>query len=226
MTRPHLFVGNKNYSSWSLRPWLALRWAGVDFDETLIPLGGIGYGQGTMPAVLAVSPTGKVPAMSLGDVVIADSLAICEWAAEQAPSSSPLLPTDSLSRALCRSAMAEMHSGFACVRRDLPMNIKRRVTTTPKFPKETQVELERLWQLWSSLRQRFAHAGPWLLGQRSLADAFFAPVATRLRTYGVAAPSHLQSWCDTLLNDADFQAWEQASVAEAWTNDIIEALYR
>src|SRR4051794_16256883 len=99
---PILYVGNKNYSSWSLRPWLALKWSGIPFEERVVALGGEGYGKGRIPEILAVSPSGRVPALVLGDTTVWDSLAICEWAAEQAPLAR-LLPEDRLTRAVCRS---------------------------------------------------------------------------------------------------------------------------
>src|SRR6185436_190676 len=106
-------LGNRNYSSWSMRPWLALRWGKLEFEERVIPLGGAGYRLRQMPAVLAVSPTGAVPALTFGDHVIVDSLAIAEWAAEQAPA---LWPRDASARAYARSAACEMHSGFNALR--------------------------------------------------------------------------------------------------------------
>jgi glutathione S-transferase len=220
--RPTLSIGNKNYSSWSLRPWLALRWAGIAFDERLIPLGGEGYGKSKIPAVLAVSPSGRVPAMQLGNETIYDSLAIGEWAAEQP--GARLWPSDPMRRAIGRSAVAEMHSGFAAVRRDLSMNIRRRVPSR-SWPEDTTADITRLGELWTGLRTRFSADGPWLLGERSLADAFFAPVATRFRTYGVTPPPLAAAWCETLLADADFRAWEADALAEKWALPQTDALY-
>lgn len=223
VARPVLHIGNRNYSSWSLRPWLALRWAGVDFDTHVIPLGGEGYGQSRIPGVLAVSPSGRVPVLHVGGTRIWDSLAIGEWAAEQAPGR--LLPEDALERAVCRSVVAEMHSGFAALRRDLSMNIRRRVAARD-WAADVQADLQRLFSLWGDLRGAHASRGPHLLGRRTLADAFFTPVATRLRTYSVPLPPVAAAYVSTLLSDADFVAWETAAVAEPWAIEQTDALYR
>jgi glutathione S-transferase len=221
MTRPTLYIGNKNYSSWSLRPWLALRWAGIGFDEVLIPLGGPGYGKSQIPEVRAVSPSGRVPALQLEGGTIWDSLAIAEWAAEQAPE---LYPADPLPRALCRAAVAEMHSGFAALRRDLSMNIRRRVSAHP-WAEDVRADIERAVELFGDLRDRFGDAGPWLFGARSIADAFYTPVATRFRTYGVSLPPASQAYVDTLLGDPDFRSWEAAAEVEPWQIPATDSLY-
>lgn len=223
MAAPVLHIGNKNYSSWSMRPWLALKWGGIGFQEHIIPLGGEGYGRSEIAAVRAVSPSGRVPALHLGDAVIHESIAICEWAAEQAPS---LWPTDPIVRAEARAAAAEMHAGFAAIRRDMSCNIRRRLEQAPQWPADTQTDLKRLFELWGGLRARYGGEGDFLFGQRSIADAMFAPVCTRLRTYAVAAPDDAQAYCATLFADAAFQDWERAAEAETWTIEQTEALYR
>ncbi len=220
---PTLFIGNKNYSSWSLRPWLALKWGQIDFVEKVIPLGGAHYGKGTNPELKAVSPSGRVPALQLQGLHLYESLAICEWAAEQSPS---LWPRDATERAEARAVSAEMHAGFAAVRRDLSMNIRRRLERTPPLPADTQRDLARLFELWSDLRTRFGARGPWLFGARSIADAMFAPVVTRLRTYAVPTPKPLDAYCATVLADADFKRWEAEALAEPWTIEVTDALYR
>jgi glutathione S-transferase len=222
MPRPTLYVGNKNYSSWSLRPWLALKWGGIAFDERVLQLGGEGYGKSKIAAVCDVSPSGRVPVLHWDGVVINDSLAICEWAAEQAPS---LWPKDAKTRALARSAAAEMHSGFAALRRDLSMNIRRRLDKAPALPEETQQDLARLYDLWSSARERFGSDGPWLFGARSIADAMFSSAVTRLRTYAIDTPPVVGAYCDTLFADSAFQEWERAAIAEAWTIPEADELY-
>ncbi len=219
---PVLYLGNKNYSSWSLRPWLALKWGGIAFTEHLLPLGGDHYGLGTNPALLAVSPTGRVPALVVGGVVIHDSLAICEWAAEQAPS---LWPEAPLVRAEARAVAAEMHSGFAALRRDLSMNLRRRVEREPPWPDDTRADLRRLLACWEGLRARFAIGGPWLFGGRSIADAMFVPVASRLRTYAVPQPALVSAYVDTALADADVAAWIADAAREPWTIASTDALY-
>ncbi len=210
MPLPRLYIGNKNYSSWSLRPWLALRWGQIPFDETVIPLGGPGYGKSQIPEIRAVSPSGRVPVLMIGELPIWDSLAICEWAAEQSPS---LWPTDPSLRATARSVSAEMHAGFPALRRDLSMNVRRR-SAAHSWPPDTQADLHRVAELWTELLG--AHGGPFLFGEKCIADAMFAPVCTRLRSYGVPMSAVVRNYCDALFADPDFQAWEQAALAEPW----------
>ena len=212
-----LFVGNKNYSSWSLRPWLVLRWAELPFEEIKINLQQPGYGKGRIVDVLAVSPTGFVPALHRegqdgSTLRIHDSLAISEWAAEQVPAGT-LWPQDPDTRATARAVTCEMHSGFAGVRRDLPMNLHRRCKE-PDWPDETRRGIERISELFSGLRQEYGDAGPWLFGTRSIADAFYAPVVTRFRTYSVPLPATAQQYCDTLLADPAYLEWQDAAAVE------------
>jgi len=221
MAAPVLFIGNKNYSSWSMRPWLALKWGGIAFAERIIPLGGEGYGRSQIKEVRDVSPSGRVPALHVDGVVIYESLAICEWAAERAPG---LWPADALARAQARSVACEMHAGFAALRRDMSMNIRRRVQPEPHWPEDTRADLDQLYELWARLLQRFG--GPYLFGARSVADAMFAPVATRLRSYSVGAPASAQAYCEAIFADDAFQDWERAAINESWTMDHTEALYR
>src|SRR5262249_13902504 len=172
MAAPLLYIGNKNYSSWSMRPWLALTWGGVAFEERLLPLGGPGHGIQQNPDVRAVSPSGRVPCLHADDLIIHDSLAICEWAAERAPR---LWPTDPDSRALARAAVAEMHSGFTDLRRAMAMNIRRQLPRAPDWDAATRRDLTRLVTLWSELRTRFGGQKPYLMGARTIVDAFYAP---------------------------------------------------
>lgn len=166
-----LFVGNKNYSSWSLRAWLCLKWAGIPFEEHLIRLDQPGYGEAKIAEVLSVSPNGRVPAVHHKGLIIWDSLAIAEWAAEQCPTEK-LWPDDASLRAQARSVSCEMHSGFAALRRDLSMNILRR-SQPPEWPKDTQDDIHRVAQIWSYFRHLNAGKGPYLFGKRCLVDAFF-----------------------------------------------------
>jgi glutathione S-transferase len=223
MAPPVLHIGNKNYSSWSMRPWLALKWGGIPFEEHIIPLGGEGYGRSEIKEVRAVSPSGRVPALHVDDTVIYESLAICEWAAEQAPS---LWPADRLVRAEARAVSSEMHAGFFALRRDMSCNVRRRLSFTPNWPADTRTDLERLFELWGGLRARYGGDGQFLFGQRSIADAMFAPVATRLRTYKVETPDVAQAYCAAIFADPVFKAWEAAGEAEPWTIEQTEALYR
>lgn len=212
MTGLVLAIGNKNYSSWSMRPWLALRWGQIAFTEQVIPLGS--RDGKPNPAILALSDSGRVPVLTLADGTrLHESLAICEWAAEQAPA---LWPADPVLRALGRSAAAEMHAGFAALRREMPMNLRRR-KPDHTISAAAEADIARVQALWQALRARSGSLGPWLCGTRSVVDAMYAPVATRFRTYGTALSPVSQAWCDTLLADPDFQAWDQAASAETWT---------
>ncbi|MDZ4776983.1 MAG: glutathione S-transferase family protein [Alphaproteobacteria bacterium] len=222
MALPHLFIGNKNYSSWSMRPWLALKWAGIAFEETVLALGGPGYGKSQIKEILDVSPSGRVPALHVGDLVIWDSLAIAEWAAEQ-KADAHLWPMGANARAICRSVTAEMHSGFAALRRDASMNVRRRANTRA-WPDDTRADIERIQELWTFVRREFGGAGSYLFGGRTIADAFYAPICTRFRTYGVKLDDVSQDYCDTIFLDPAFQEWERAAQAETWTIPQTDAL--
>ena len=224
--RNTLYIGNKNYSSWSLRPWLVLRWARIPFEEREIELAQPGYGKQGIAEVLRVAPNGRVPALHAGGLVIWDSLAIAEWAAEEAPAAQ-LWPADRAVRAEARAVTAEMHSGFAAVRRDLSMNIRRRVDVKA-WPEDTRADLARIEAIWTGLRARHAATGPWLFGTRTIADAFYAPVATRVRTYGVKVSRAAESYCEAVFDDADFRAWEAACVPNSWDRhgySVIDGLH-
>ena len=221
MATPLLHIGNKNYSSWSMRPWLALKWGEIAFEERLIPLGGEGYGRSEIKAVREVSPSGRVPVLHVDGAVIYESLAICEWAAEQAPS---LWPTETSTRAQARSVACEMHAGFAALRRDMSMNIRRRLARAPTWQDDTKADLEQLFTAWCHLLAQ--SGGPFLFGARGIADAMFAPVATRLRTYAVETAPGVRAYCNAIFADAAFQEWERGAEAETWTIDQTEALYR
>jgi glutathione S-transferase len=212
---PSLFIGNKNYSSWSMRPWLAMRWAGIEFIEEMVPLGP--RGMGPNPAIVAINPSGTVPALKLADgEMIWDTMSICEWANEVAPAAA-LWPKDPIARALARSISAEMHAGFAPLRQNMPMNI-RRVKSNHEASDGASANVARIDTLLSEMRVRFDPLNTgWLFGHPTIADAFYAPVATRFRTYNVALSPPTQAWCETLFADPAFQAWESDALAETWT---------
>ncbi|HMJ14791.1 MAG TPA: glutathione S-transferase [Polyangiaceae bacterium] len=212
--KPVLFVGNRNYSSWSLRPWLVLTWGGIDFETKIVPLGGQGYLKRQVPEVLAISPAGTVPALHLGSEMIPDSLAISEWAAEQIPA---LWPKDSLARAQARAVVCEMHSGFSAVRSQLPCNIRRRAEPR-ELSQDVALEVERIQAIWTTLRQRFGGSGGYLFGsQPTIADAFFTPLASRFRTYKVGLTPECQSYADRLLTNPAFLDWQRAALDELWS---------
>ena len=176
-----LLIGDKVWSTWSMRPWLVLKHAGAPFTETLIRLRAETSEEVRVAAMAAGSPTGLVPALKDGALVIWDSLAISEYVAERFPDAG-LWPRDAAARALGRAAAAEMHAGFGALRRELPMDLSRRAPMA--LSPEVHRDIERVFALWRDLLQRFG--GPFLLGNAwSIADAFFTPVATRLRSYEV-----------------------------------------
>jgi glutathione S-transferase len=220
-----LFIGPKNYSSWSLRPWLVLKWGGIVFEGKLISLDQLGYGEQAIAEVKAVSPNGQVPVLHSDGLVIWDTLAIAEWAAERSPS---LWPAHASARAQARSVTAEMHAGFGGLRRDLSMNIKRRCPNQD-WPADTRRDLSRLFELWIECRSHHAQDGPWLFGGRTIADAFFTPMAARLRTYSITIDSICQDYVDTALGDPAFLEWEEDCTTDVWDQagySVIDGLYR
>ena len=204
-----LVIGSKRWSSWSMRPWLALKRTGAEFRERLIPL----YqadGQ-TRLEILPHSPSGRVPALKTGRVVIPESLAICEYLAETFPDAR-LWPADADLRALGRAAASEMHAGFRALRLECPMDLARPVEAVA-LSDEALADIARVRALWTDLLTR--SGGPFLLGEWSNADAFFTPVATRFRTYAVDPGSPLLAgYMDRLLSWPDFLEWEAAGRLE------------
>ncbi len=196
-----LVIANRNYSSWSLRPWLALKHAGLPFEEVIVPLDK----PDTRAAILAYSPTGRVPALRHGEARVWDSLAICEYVAELAPTAK-LWPEERVARAAARSVSAEMHSGFAALRNQMNMNIRNRVTGVVAT-EETRADIVRIVELWNDCRSRFGKAGPFLFGAFTIADAMFAPVATRFRTYGVDAGKVGEAYIDAVFGDPAMAEW-------------------
>jgi glutathione S-transferase len=207
-----IIIGTKKWSSWSLRAWLPLKRSGAAFTETLIALREVGVTE----AIAAVSPSGKVPALRDGDLMICDSQAISEYLADKFPQAA-LWPADLQRRALGRAAAAEMHSGFASLRGECPMDLALR--TKVDLSEATAEDIRRIVHLWNDLRGRFAEGGPFLLGAWSIADAFYVPVATRFRSYGVKLSDYgdtgaAGAYCETLLETPDFKEWEKAALAE------------
>jgi glutathione S-transferase len=210
-----LVIGNRKWSSWSMRPWLVLKRLRAPFTETIVPL----RQQGTTEAAIraAGSPSGQAPVLKDGGIVIWDSLAICEYLADKHPEAA-LWPKDAAARALGRSAAAEMHAGFHSLRGECPMDLSaepRAVTLS----EATHKDIRRVVELWSDLRGRFGEGGPFLLGAWSIADAFFTPVATRFRTYGVQLSDfgdrgEAARYGETLLATSEFKAWEAAAKTE------------
>lgn len=204
----HLIIGDKRFSSWSMRPWLALEIAGVPFTEQIVPLNQ----PDTRAQILKHSPTGKVPALIGEHGTIVDSLAICEYLAELFPKAD-LWPRDIAARAQARSACAQMHSGFTSLRSHMPMDL-RRDQALEVISVDTQDDIERVVALWAECRAASIEQGPFLFGKPSIVDAFFAPVAVRLRTYRVELPAEAAAYVDTIYQWPAFKRWQQAGLEE------------
>lgn len=210
MARITLVIGNKNYSSWSLRAWMALKHLGVEFDELLVPLDT----PDTRAELERAGPSGRVPVLRAGNLTVWDSLAICEFAAELTGKGWPQ-PREA--RALARSVSAEMHSGFANLRSLWPMNARARNRRTA-MTAALAADIDRIDEIWSDCRHRFGSGGPWLFGaEYTIADAMYAPVALRFKTYGAQISETARWYLATVLEDAALQEWLQAARAEPWT---------
>jgi glutathione S-transferase len=209
-----LTVGNKNYSSWSLRPWILLKHLGVNFSERLLPLDTPEFARD----IGAASPTRRVPILRHGDLLVWDSLAICEYACELAGRG---WPADSAARAVARSVSAEMHSGFSILRSQWPMNARATERRTAANP-ERSAEITRIEDCWQDCRTRFGAGGPWLFGEYTVADAMFAPVVLRFRTYGAQVRESTSVYMATVLDDAHMRDWLAAAAAESWTIEASE----
>ena len=212
-----LVIGNKNYSSWSMRPWLALRATGIAFEEVLIPL----YtGAADKQRILSFTHSGKVPALIDGDVTIWDSLAIIEYVAERFPETR-LWPEDRARRAHARSISAEMHSGFVALRNECGMNLHRPIGAIA-LSADAEANVARIQQIWIECRERYAKLGPFLFGAFGGADAMFAPVVHRFRTYAIPVAPGAQAYMDTMLSQPAFQEWTRAGLAETLLIDRCE----
>jgi glutathione S-transferase len=203
---PLLLIGSKNYSSWSLRPWLFLRKAGFKFREQIVYFDESDY----QAQIAALSPSRRVPLLIDGGVKIWDSLAICEYAAESAGFG---MPRDRTARARARSAAAEMHSGFQALRNECPMNVRardRRVSVTPQLAED----IARIDEIWSGCRLAHGAGGGWLFGDFSIADAMFAPVFFRFQTYGAQLSPVSQAYLSYALQDPGLREWQDAAAKE------------
>ncbi|SDM31534.1 glutathione S-transferase [Oryzisolibacter propanilivorax] len=218
-----LYIGNKNYSSWSMRPWVLLRQAGIPFEEVPVRFDSFDADSQFKRQLKEVSPTGKVPVLVDGSTTVWDTLAIAEYLAEKFPEKQ-LWPQDAATRAHARSVVAEMHSGFSALRTHCPMNIEARLPDIGALIWRDQpgvrADVERLSQLWSELLAR--HRGHMLYGEFTIADAFFAPVCMRLATYALPVPAvvaayvqrvqalpGVAAWIDGALAESDFRAFEE-----------------
>lgn len=203
-----LAIGNKNYSSWSMRPWLLLRQAGIPFEEIRIPL----YRPDSAAQLAAWSPSGRVPALHDGDIQVWDSLAICEYLAERFPDKE-LWPLDAAARAVARSVSAEMHAGFVALREHMSMNIRARRPGLGRTP-ESLADVARIVSIWTDCRARFGKGGDFLFGRFCIADAMYAPVVLRFRTYDVKLDGAAKDYAGTVLALPALQAWVADAEAE------------
>ncbi len=204
-----LVIGNKNYSSWSLRPWIFMKHQGVAFDEILIPLDTAD----TRENIDKYGPSGRVPVLRKGALAIWDSLSICEYIAEVTGKG---WPADAAARATARSVSAEMHSGFANLRSLWPMNARARNRHTA-MTAALEADIERIDEIWNDCRARFGAGGPWLFGEYCIADAMYAPVVLRFNTYGASVSQTARWYMAAVLEDPLLQEWLQAAKLETWS---------
>ena len=206
-----LVVGDRNFSSWSLRPWLAAKQAGLPFEEVRVRL----RAPDAKENILRHSPSGKVPCLIDGNTSVWDSLAICEYLAELAPN---LWPAERAARAEARSVSAEMHSGFTPLRQNMGMDIRAAKPGQGRTP-EVEADIARIIAIWegclANARSRHAAGGPFLFGDFSIADAMYAPVVWRFVTYAVALPAASQAWSDAMLALPAMREWQAGALAEA-----------
>lgn len=218
-----LIIGNQEFSTWSLRPWLVLKRCGADFRVTEIPL----YGDGWKDRLAAVSPSGKVPLLKVEGETIWDSLAIAVWCAERYPDAA-LWPTDAAARWAARSVTCEIHAGFMALRSECGMGPDDRGVihtmvgpdrAPPPASEAVAADVRRLVEIFRTMRARFGAAGPWLFGEWSIPDAFFTPVATRFRHYQIDLAAHgddgtAADYCAALLAQPDFLDWSAKALAD------------
>jgi len=204
-----LAIGNKNYSSWSMRAWLALRASNIPFEEIFIPL----YtGEADKERIISFSRAGKVPVLVDGEVVVWDSLAIIEYVAECFPEAK-LWPADRAARAHARSVCAEMHSGFLALRTECGMNLHRPVRPVT-LSADAQADVARVEQIWLECMEHYGASGPFLFGHFSAADAMFAPVVHRFRTYAIEVAPRAKAYMETMMSLPAFQEWTRGALAE------------
>lgn len=208
MARYTLVIGNKKYSSWSLRPWLVMRHAALAFEEIRIPL----RQPDTAARIREHSPSGRVPVLHDGERAIWDSLAIAEYLAERHPEAA-LWPADVAARALARSVSAEMHSGFQALRQHMPMHCGARFPGVGRTP-EVLADIARITRSWRDCRERHGAGGPLLFGTFSIADAMYAPVVLRFQTYGVELDAVASAYCDAMLALPSLRQWLEDAQAE------------
>lgn len=205
-----LIIGNKNYSSWSFRPWIGMKVAGISFDEEVIPL----YAEGSKEAILRHSPAGKVPVLIDGDTHVWESLAILEYAAEKFPGAG-LWPADPAARAHARAIATEMHAGFVPLRGECGMNMWR-PRKAKQLSADARANVARIEDIWAGARARYGAGGPFLFGAFSAADAMYAPVVSRFETYAIDLGPGSRAYMDAMRALPAWQAWRSAALRETW----------
>lgn len=205
-----LVIGNKNYSSWSMRPWLALKKSGVAFEEVVIALDR----PETRAEIFKHSPSGFVPTLKDDELTIWESLAICEYLAERFPDAA-LWPKDPSARAIARSVSSEMHAGFSALRNNMPMNCRGNAPGKGRAP-GVQEDINRISAIWRDCRARFGASGPYLFGGFSIADAMYAPVVSRFVTYQVDLDADAKAYVNTMWSDPAVAAWVEGARREPW----------
>jgi glutathione S-transferase len=210
-----LYIGNKNYSSWSMRPWVLMKQAGIPFEEQMVRFDTQDPDSRFKQAVLAINPAGRVPVLVDDGFTIWDSLAIAEYLAEKFPERA-LWPRDARARARARSVCAEMHSGFGALRSHCGMNIEASLQEVGqrvwKEQPEVRSDVQRIVQMWAGLLAE--HKGPMLFGEFSIADAFYAPVCMRIRTYGLPVPPEAGGYVERVCALPGVKAWIEDALAE------------
>lgn len=213
----HLIIGNKAYSSWSMRPWFAMMGQGLKFRETVLPL----FEPQTQPEIRKYSGAGKVPILVHGGITVWDSLAIVEYLAE-AFYDKAWWPTDPHARAVARAVSAEMHSGFQPLRQAMGMNTRKTYPAGTGLTPDVQENIDRIKTLWTECRTKFGAGGPYLFGAFSNADAMYAPVVTRFKTYSVPLDPVSQAYCDAMMAHPAMKQWYEAAAKETWVIEKYE----
>lgn len=222
MSKPHIYLGNKAYSSWSMRPWLALKASGIAFDETTMPM----FTPETVAWLADNSPNKKFPVLHHDDLVISETIAIIEYVAELAPNAN-LWPTHTKARAVARAVSAEMHAGFPAIRQSFPMHLRKRFLKY-KVPEAARADVEtqvaRIEVLWADCRNRFGQGGPFLFGGFGAADCMFAPVVTRFVTYNVPLSQVSKQYVDTVMAHPFMKEWIDAAQVEGMATASYEMI--
>ena len=205
-----LYIGNKSYSSWSMRPWMLLEGFGIPFAEVVIPL----YAEGSKETILKTSPSGKVPTLVDGDVTIWDSLSICEYVAESSPRLA-IWPREKAARALARSMSAEMHSSFQALRQLCPM-VVHRPKAPADFTADALADVARIEAMWAASRAKCGQGGPFLFGAFSAADAMYAPIVLRFDNYCAPVNAATRAYMDAMMATPAWKKWMAGAAAETW----------